>query len=135
MTPAERNQCAVLAHLLTSGAVLRTLGLACSALAAAILMFGSIALKAQWLAAAVLMLGALERYMALRLQFDAGLFAELARTLDLADLDAALERLGLRAPEARTLQARIRGTLVWFYAHGACVVLQLAGLVLVRLLS
>jgi hypothetical protein len=134
MTPAERNQCAVLGHLLTSGGVLRTVGLACSALAAALLMFGSITPRAQWLASMVVVLGGLERYVALRLGFDAGLFFELARTLDLADLDAALERLGLRAPAARPLQARIRGTLVWFYGHGACVALQLAGLVLVRLL-
>lgn len=134
MTPAERNQCAVLSHLLRSGAVLRTVGVGCSALAAAILMFGSIIPRAQWLAAVVLGLGSLERYMALRLAFDAGLFTELARTLDLGDLDATLERLGLRAPAARPLQARIRGTLVWFYGHGACVALQLAGLVLLRLL-
>lgn len=54
-----------------------------------------------------------ERYLALRIRLDAGLFADLAsgRIHDLAALDAGLSALGVgkRGPSLRTLDDRLEG--------------------------
>ena len=80
-----------------------------------------------WLPWVVLLLAVCERGHALRLALDAQLFEQLAagHMASLADVDAALHRLGLRAQPpngaVRPLAERVRGCqrLVWRYA--ACV--------------
>ena len=139
MTPAERQQCAVLGHFIGSSRVTGALGLLCLLFAAALLLFGTLTGAARIVASVVVVLGLLERYYALRLHFDVGLFRELARDvqLDLAALDGALAALGLRqrAATLRPLAERVRGTLRLFYLHCTCVLLQVAGLIAARLLA
>ncbi len=75
----------------------------------------------------VLVLTPLERYFALRLRFDAGLFADLAsgRIADLTVLDAGLATLGVRkAPQSsRTLDERLKGSRRLWRFHATVVVL------------
>lgn len=86
-------------------------------------------LQAWWLLA-MLLLGLAERYLALRLRIDAGLFAALAAgtlpTLSL--LDQALAATGLRqAPSSvRPLVLRVQGTRRLLGAYMAIVLLQSA---------
>lgn len=77
-----------------------------------------------------------ERVLALRVRFDAGLFAELAGTtlpqpLALAALDQALQSLGLRraTPTLRPLHERVGGARRLAAWHAGCVALQCLALV------
>ena len=110
------------------------LSLACAAVAAAALLLRLPGAPADLLLA-VLAAAPLERVLALRLQFDAGLFADLARTrgpqpVALAALDQALQTLRLRpaAPEIRPLAERARGAQRLIFWHASCTALQFAGL-------
>lgn len=75
----------------------------------------------------VLALTPLERYLALRLHFDAGLFADLAsgHIADLTALDAGLVTLGVRkTPQApRTLDDRLKGSRRLWRFHAMVVAL------------
>jgi hypothetical protein len=76
----------------------------------------------------VLLLALAERYCALRLRFDRGLYADLGsgRIATLTALDSALSALGLRktAVPPRTLASRIQGTQRLWLAHTVVVAKQ-----------
>jgi hypothetical protein len=139
-TSGDRALCAITAHFIQSYRVMASLGLLCTALAMTMLL-GLILTPLPMLffavAALVVVLGVLERYYALRLQFDYGLFTELARSdaFDLSSLDVALTVAGLRreAGPTRDLISRVRGTLTLFRSHVVTVVLQLLALMCVAL--
>lgn len=71
---------------------------------------------------ALVLAGLVQKYLALRVAFDAELFARL-ETLGLAELDAALLGLGLLAPEraGRPLAKRSRGALRLLRRQALCV--------------
>ncbi len=73
----------------------------------------------------------LERYLALRLRFDAGLFADLAdgRIADLAALDAGLAMLGVRKtpPRLRSLEDRLAGSRRLWRFHAVVATLMAVG--------
>jgi len=128
--PAEdRTACAAMARLLQSGALLAHLGLVATTLAAAVLLLkASIGPTAGAFLVATLLAGAADRYYALRVRLDAGLFSDLAQghIASLPALDAALARLGLRKPGtvARALDDRMHGAKALLYKHVAVVGLQ-----------
>jgi hypothetical protein len=142
LTEGDRALAGATARLLAAcAAAAGALGLGCAAVAAAALLLHAPFASAPWLAAVlVAVLGAapVERVLALRLRFDAGLFADLAGTrspqpLPLAALDQALQTLRLRqaAPATRPLAERARGAqrlVVW---HASCAALQFTGLLVV----
>ncbi len=140
LDPGERATCSAMARLLQADAVLALWGLAGSALAAAMLLLppaiGSAAAAAGWLVAA-LGAGLAERYLALRLRLDAGLFADLGggRIGSLYALDAALAGTSLRAAplHTRPLDQRIAGAGRLLRWHVATLVLQALALVAARL--
>lgn len=108
------------------------LGLACAVLAAAALLLRAPGGTA-WGLLAVLAVAPVERLLALRLHFDAGLFADLqhdARPATLSALDDALHRLRLRRPAQalRSLADRAHGARRLIGWHAGCVTLQLIGL-------
>lgn len=123
----ERTLCATTAHLLSATArCAGGLGVACALMAVALLALNRSAGPAALLALALV---PVERVLALRLHFDAGLFRELAREAQdgrpqLASLDQALQRLRLRKPSAlpRPLEDRIEGSrrlVAWHVAVAA----------------
>ncbi|WP_304309313.1 hypothetical protein [Pseudacidovorax intermedius] len=133
--PQARSRCAALAarlaaqrpvaawSLLLSAACL----LALAAVAAGWAMPASRLCLAAWSLGA--MLGLAERYLALRLHLDEGLFAALAcgALPDLAALDDALAWLGLRPASSsalRPLDERLRGTQALMRRHLGVVLLQ-----------
>jgi len=126
MDSDDRALCATTARWLQgcSGA-LGTLAIA-SACGALVLLLS----KSTWPAAVVLALTPAERLLALRLRFDAGLFADLARgETDIGRLDGALQRLGLRRAEAPTkpprgVAERVAGTRHLLRQHAALALLQ-----------
>ncbi len=128
---AERELCTTTASLLAATAASAgALGLGCSALAALLLLQHA---PAPALAAAALMLLPLERVLAMRLRFDAGLFSDLAHAgtaplLSLDALDRALATLRLRAPaaEPRSLLDRVHGARRLVFWHAATAAAQLA---------
>jgi hypothetical protein len=118
-----------MARLLQSGALLAHLGLAATALAAAVLLLkSSIGAAAGAFLAATLLAGAADRYYALRVRLDAGLFADLAQghIASLPALDAALARVGLRksGTAARSLDDRLQGAKGLLIKHVAVLGLQ-----------
>ncbi len=128
----DRALCAATASLLRALGGVAALGLALSGIA-----LGVLALTARALSltscmgfGAVVIIGVLERYLALRLQLDVGLFEGLAqgRIASLPALDSALSRLGLRgAPDApRALADRVLGTRQLMQRHGITVACQAA---------
>jgi hypothetical protein len=128
--PAEdRAACAAMARLLQSGALLAHLGLAATTLAAAVLLVKtSIGVAAGAFLVAALLAGAADRYYALRVRLDAGLFADLAQghVASLPALDAALARVGLRksGTVARSLDDRMQGAKGLLTKHVAVLGLQ-----------
>lgn len=128
---ADRSLCATTAHLLSATArCAGALGLLCALLAAAMLFQRTPNPLAAAMALALL---PMERVLALRLHFDAGLFADLARgvtnpVLALDALDHALSALRLRAPAAvsRSLAERVDGARRLVFWHGAVAAAQLA---------
>jgi hypothetical protein len=127
LSESERSRCAALARWLDAGTVIGTLGLFAAAVAALWITLGS-ANNAIITAALALALMPIERYYALRLRFDRGLFADLAddRLASLDALDAALTGLGLRrtVSPSRPLDDRIRGALRLWRAHAIVVAAQ-----------
>ena len=129
----DRALCLALSNFLHAMARLAMLGLLLTGLALVAGAQGAHALV--WLALA---LGVAERVLALRLAFDARLFAALANgglpSLNL--LDQALAGLGLRAAGAvpRGLTERVWGTRLLVMQHVAVVAAQavLVGLLLMR---
>ena len=130
----DRALAAAGARLLAASATTAgALGLGCAALAALALLLHAPAAPALLLA--VLALAPVERVLALRLRFDAGLLADLARapalqTGDLATLDQTLHVLRLRQapPAIRPLADRVRGAQRLLAWHAGCATLQFAGL-------
>jgi hypothetical protein len=128
-TLADATACWLSAGARSAG----TLGLGCAALAATALLLLPLPLPARAAALAPPALLPAERVLALRLHFDAGLFAGLAGNRlsppqALGSLDLALQALRLRGPSTastlRPLSERVRGAhrlLAW---HAACVGLQ-----------
>ncbi|MES2531144.1 MAG: hypothetical protein V4636_08920 [Pseudomonadota bacterium] len=132
MTDPDRALCATTVSLLRATGVVAAWGLALSGIA-----FGVLALTGRSLSTtscmgfgAVVIIGVLERYLALRLRLDIGLFDSLAdgRVTSLSALDGALQRLGLRlAPETpRSLDDRVLGTRQIVQRHGIAVACQSA---------
>jgi hypothetical protein len=127
----DRTLCTTTAHLLAAAAASAgALGLGAAAGAAGLLLWKGLG-PAAWALALV----PVERALALRLRFDAGLFAALAQhagTPTLAALDRALTALGLRAeqPATRALPERVRGALRLIVWHGVAVVVQCGALLL-----
>jgi hypothetical protein len=129
---ADRSLCAATSHLLDATArSAGALGCLCGLLAAVLLLQRTAVPIA---AALVLALVPMERVLALRLHFDAGLFKDLARgaaspLLALDALDGALQALRLRAPAAvsRSLLDRVDGARRLVFWHGAVAAAQLAG--------
>ena len=140
MTENDRTLCAVTARLLQAASVLASWGLAMSVLATAVLVFAGSALPILSVVGfgAVALLGVLERYLAFRLYFDAGLFKDLASSISapLEALDSALQRLGLRTASGlpRPLEERVAGARQLLQRHGIAVVCQ-SGLLLLALLA
>ena len=123
----DRARCATMSRWLAAASVTGALTLCC----AVVVALGYIAQawrdEAMGFALLVLALTPLERTLALRLHFDAGLFADLAsgRIADLTALDAGLATLGVRkTPQApRTLDDRLRGSRRLWRFHTAVAVL------------
>ena len=148
-TAADRSLCATTGRLLAAVAhVGGTLGLGCALLAGAVLaavwlgwpgsiapIGGPVQTTAMTLVLAlVLGLTLLERGLALRLQFDAGLFDDLARQgatpSQLMALDLSLQGLGLRRASvtSRPLPDRVQGALRLARWHVVTVAIQVLSL-------
>lgn len=130
MNDNDRALCAAMAGLLRASGMLATWGLALSFIAGLVLALTGRSLPAvSWAAYAVVALvGLLERYLALRLRLDAGMYEALARGTigSLAALDGTLERLGLRrtADAARPLADRVLVARQLMQRHGIAVTVQ-----------
>lgn len=128
----DRARCAVVARRMGATQPLDMLGLACTAVMLLGMAAGAWRNEDLVLALATALLGVAERYFALRLRLDAGLFADLAngRIADLAALDAGLAAIGVRtgAPTEppRPLEARIAGCRRLWRWHLAVVTGQTA---------
>ncbi|MBO9645120.1 MAG: hypothetical protein J7603_18580 [Pseudacidovorax sp.] len=133
--PQARSRCAALAARLAAqrpvAAWSLLLSVACLLALAAVVAGWAMPASRLCLPAWALgaMLGLAERYLALRLRLDEGLFAALARGVlpDLAALDDALAWLGLRPASpgtSRPLDERLRGTQALMRRHLGVVLLQ-----------
>lgn len=109
----DRARCAAMARWLEASSTLGALALCCAVVAALGTLAQAWRDAALGFAVVALALTPFERYLALRLRFDAGLFADLAsgRIDDLAALDAGLAGLGVGKdkPSPRTLDDRLEG--------------------------
>lgn len=127
---ADCTRCAAMARWLEASSTLGALALCCAVVAA----LGTLAhaWRDAALGFALLALAStpVERYFALRIRFDAGLFADLAsaRIDNLAALDAALTALGVRKDplSPRTLDDRLEGGRRLWRSHALVVGLQAA---------
>ena len=139
MNDDDRALCAGTASLLRANGVIAAFGFALSGIALGVLALTarSLPLTSCLAFGAVAVLGVLERYLALRLQFDIGLFEGLAngRIGSPGLLDNALQRLGMRdAPdEPRALADRVLGTRQLMQRHAIVVACQIAVFVLALL--
>lgn len=104
-------------------------------LAIVLAIIGTLTALWAWLLAAVVTLGLLQKYLALRVAFDAGLFRDLAHNVHesqrtaaqtLQRLDISLVALGLRVRKdsLRPLQERFRGARRLMSAQAMCLALQ-----------
>ncbi len=122
----DRARCAVVARRMDAAHALGLLALVCTAIA--LIGMAVDAWRDEVLAVALgaLLLGMVERYYALRLRLDAGLFADLAsgRIADLAALDHGLAAIGARIATPRPLDDRIAGCRRLWRRHLAIVVVQ-----------
>lgn len=140
MTDIDRTLCAATARLLQAVGVVAAWGLALSVVAIAVLALTgrSLPLLSGMGFGAVALIGVLERYLAFRLRFDAGLFKDLAGSsiAPLSALDSALQRLGLRSAsgQPRALEQRVMGARQLMLRHGIAVACQ-SGLFLLALLT
>ncbi|MGJ7487633.1 hypothetical protein ACSFA2_20385 [Variovorax sp. LT2P21] len=135
MTDHERALCTATARLLQAAGVIAAWGLGLS-----LVSLGVLALTGRSLSmlscmgfGAVAIIGIFERYMALRLRLDVGLFDGLASGAipSLSTLDVALQKLDLRqaseAPDApRALADRVQGARQLMQRHGIAVACQSA---------
>jgi hypothetical protein len=127
----DRARCAVVARRMQGNLTFGLLALACTTVMLLGMAAGAWRDEALMLAIATSLLGVVERYFALRLRLDAGLFADLAsgRIADLAALDAGLAAIGVhgvRGNLARTLDDRIAGCRRLWRRHLVVVVAQTA---------
>ena len=155
MNNMDRSLCAVTARLLQASCVVAAWGLALSVVAiSALSVLAFLSINGctlpvlSWMGfAAVALVGVLERYLAFRLTFDAGLFKDLANSItnnttntttsaSLDALDSALQRLGLRSASGkpRALEDRVAGTRQMLQRHGIAVACQ-SGLLLLALFA
>lgn len=126
----DRARCAAMARWLEASSTLGALALCCSVVAALGTLAHAWRDGALGFALFALMLTPFERYFALRIRFDAGLFADLAsgRIDDLVALDAGLSALGVGKdkPSPRTLDDRLEGTRRLWRRYALIVGLQAA---------
>lgn len=126
----ERARCATMARWLAASSVLGALALCCALVAA--LGFLAQAWRDEAMGFALLALASVpvERYLALRIRFDAGLFADLAsgRIADLAGIDAGLAILGVggAGTPSRTLDQRLSGSRRLWRRHAVATLLLAA---------
>ncbi len=127
LDPVDRARCAAMSGWLATASVTGALTLCCAVVIALGYMAHAWRDEAMGFALLVLALTPLERYLALRLRFDAELFADLAsgQIADLAALDAGLATLGVRkTPQPpRTLDDRLRGSRRLWRFHAAVAIL------------
>lgn len=135
MTDHERALCTATARLLQAAGVIAAWGLGLSLIAIGVLALTgrSLSMLSCMGFGAVAIIGIFERYMALRLRLDVGLFDGLASGAipSLSTLDVALQKLGLRhSPEAsdapRALADRVLGARQLMQRHGIAVACQSA---------
>jgi hypothetical protein len=127
----DRARCTVVARRMDAARALGLLALACTLAAMIGLAVDAWRDEALAIALGAVLLGLVERYFALRLRLDAGLFADLAsgRIAGLAALDAGLTAIGVRGVRgdlARTLDDRIAGCRRLWRRHLVVVVVQTA---------
>ena len=140
MNDMDRALCSATARLLQANRIAAVWGLALSVLAIAVLALTgrSLPLLSALGFGAVALVGVLERYLAFRLYFDAGLFKDLAggAIASLSDLDSAPQRLGLRPAtgQPRALDDRVAGARQLLGRHAIAVACQ-SGLFLLALLT
>jgi hypothetical protein len=123
-----RARCAVVARRMDAAQAAGLLALACTTVMLLGMAAGAWRDEALMLAIATSLLGVFERYFALRLRLDAGLFADLAsgRIAGLAALDVGLAAIGVRGNLARTLDDRIAGCRRLWRRHLVVVIVQTA---------
>jgi len=135
MTDHERALCTATARLLQAASVIAAWGLGLSLIAIGVLALTgrSLSMLSCMGFGAVAIIGIFERYMALRLRLDVGLFDGLASGAipSLSTLDVALQKLSLRqaseAPDApRALADRVQGARHLMQRHGIAVACQSA---------
>ena len=135
MTDHERALCTATARLLQAAGVIAAWGLGLSLVAVGVLALTgrSLSMLSCMGFGAVAIIGIFERYMALRLRLDVGLFDGLASGAipSLSTLDVALQKLSLRqaseAPDApRALADRVQGARQLMQRHGIAVACQSA---------
>lgn len=123
----DRARCATMARWLEASAVLGALALCCAVVAALGLVAHAWRDAAMGFALLALALTPVERCLALRIRFDAGLWTDLAsgRITDLAGLDAGLAMLGFgrRTASPRTLDQRLSGTRRLWRWHAVVAIL------------
>lgn len=126
----DRARCAAMARWLEASSTLGALALCCAVVAALGTLAHAWRDAALGFALIALALTPVERYLALRIRFDAGLFADLAsgRIDDLAALDTGLAALGIvKDPQSsRTLDDRLHGSRRLWRRHALTVGLQAA---------
>jgi hypothetical protein len=124
----DRARCAVVARRMEAAHTLGLLALACTAVALIGLAVDAWRDEALTIALGAVLLGLVERYFALRLRLDAGLFADLAtgRIASLAALDDGLAAIGVRSGAPRPLDDRIAGCRRLWRRHLAVVLVQAA---------
>lgn len=124
----DRARCAVVARRMEAAQALGLLALVCTAIALIGLAVDAWRDEILTVALGAVLLGVIERYFALRLRLDAGLFADLAsgRIADLAALDEGLGAIGVRVATPRPLDDRIAGCRRLWRRHLAIVVMQAA---------
>ncbi len=125
-----RARCAAMARWLEAASTLGALALCCAVVATLGTLAHAWRDAALGFALIALALTPVERYLALRIRFDAGLFADLttARINDLAALDAGLSALGVGkdTPSLRTLDDRLEGARRLWRRYALTVGLQAA---------
>ncbi len=135
MTDHERALCTATARLLQAAGVIAAWGLGLSLIALGVLALTgrSLSMLSCMGFGAVAIIGVFERYMALRLRLDVGLFDGLASGAipSLSTLDVALKKLGLRhSPDdsdtPRALADRVQGARQLMQRHGIAVACQSA---------
>jgi len=135
MTDHERALCTATARLLQAASVIAAWGLGLSLIAIGVLALTgrSLSMLSCMGFGAVAIIGIFERYMALRMRLDVGLFDGLASGAipSLSTLDVALQKLSLRqaseAPDApRALADRVQGARQLMQRHGIAVACQSA---------